>query len=66
MNPVRASAFAIARAYALERGLPIRLAFDDSFGGDLARLHLMRRLRTAFPLTPIRAVDELIQEVFTP
>jgi len=66
MNPVRASAFAIARAYAGERGLPVRLAFDDSLSGDLARLHLMRRLRIAFPMTPIRAVDELIEEVFTP
>jgi hypothetical protein len=66
MSPLRASAFAIARAYAAKRGLPIRLAFDDSLPGDLARLHLLRRLRIAFPVTPIRAVDALIKEVFTP
>lgn len=66
MNPIRASAFAIAREYARKRGLPIRLAFDDSLSGDLARLHLLRRLRIAFPVAPIRAVDELIEEVFTP
>jgi len=66
MSPIRASAFAIAREYARRRGLSIRLAFDDSLPGDLARLHLLRRLRLAFPVTPIRAVDELIEEVFTP
>lgn len=66
MNTLRSSAFAIARAYAGVRGLPIRLVFDDSLPGDLARLYLLRRLRTAFPVTPISTVDELIEEVFTP
>ena len=66
MSPLRTSAFEIARKYAERRGLPIRVAFDDSLPGDLARLHLLRRLRIAFPVTPIRIVDELIEEVFTP
>jgi len=66
MNSLRASAFAIAHTYADERGLPVRLAFDDSLPGDLARLYLLRRLRIAFPATPICAVDELIEEAFTP
>jgi len=65
-DSLRASAFAIARVYSKKLGLPIRLAFDDSFSGDLARLHLLRRLRIAFPATPIRIVDELIEEAFTP
>jgi len=66
MSPIRVSAFAIAREYARTRGLPVRLAFDDSLAGDLARMYLLRRLRIAFPVTPIRTVDELIEEVFTP
>jgi len=66
MSPIRASAFAIAREYAQRRGLSIRLAFSDSLPGDLARLYLLRRLRIAFPVTPIRTVDELIEEAFTP
>jgi len=66
MSSLRASAFAIARTYAEKRGLPIRLVFDDSLPGDLARLYLLRRLRKAFPVAPIRAVDELIEEAFTP
>ena len=65
-NSIRHSAFAIARAYSAEQGLPIRLAFDDSLPGDLARMHLLRRLRLAFPATPITAVAELIEEDFTP
>ena len=63
---LRTSAFEIARTYAQKSGLPIRVAFDDSLAGDLARLHLLRRLRIAFPVTPIGIVDELIEEVFTP
>ena len=66
MSPLRTSAFEIARTYAQKRGIPIRVAFDDSLPGDLARLHLLRRLRIAFPVTPIGIVDELIEEVFTP
>ena len=66
MTALRASAFAIARGYAAKRGVPIRLAFDDSLAGDLARFNLLRRLRVAFPVIPIRVVDELIEEVFTP
>ena len=65
-NNIRRSAFAIARAYSAERGLPIRLAFDDSLPGDLARLYLLRRLRVAFPVSPMSAVEELIEEDFTP
>ena len=65
-NSIRHSAFAIARAYSAEQGLPIRLAFDDSLTGDLARMHLLRRLRLAFPTTPTNTVDELIEEDFTP
>lgn len=65
-SSVRRSAFALARAYSAERGVPIRLAFDDSLSGDLARMHLLHRLRLAFPVMPASAVEELIEETFTP
>ncbi len=65
-NSLRSTAFRIARAYSGERGVPLRLAFDDSLPGDIARLYLLRRLRVAFPGTPMPVVDELIEEAFTP
>jgi hypothetical protein len=65
-NSLRRSAFALARAYSAARGLPIRLVFEGSLLGDLARMHLFQRLRVAFPVTPISTVEELIEEDFTP
>lgn len=63
---VRRAAFAIAREHATRLAVPLRVAFDDSLRGDLARLRLLARLRTMFPGTPARALDELIRGTFTP
>jgi len=63
---VRRTAFALARALADERGVPIRIAFDDSLRGSRARLRLSARLRRKFPAMLRPAVDELIRELFTP
>ena len=65
-NSLRRSAFALARAYSAERGLPIRLVFEDSLSGDLARMHLFHRLHAAFPVTATSVIEELIEEDFTP
>lgn len=63
---MRVCAFQIARRYAARRGHPIRIVFDDTLCGDLARFHLLRELRHRYPQATQEALDALIQEAFTP
>jgi len=41
-------------------------AFEDTLSGDLARLQMRRRLRSAFPGISPAIVDRLIEELLTP
>jgi len=63
-----AESFALraAREHATARGLAFVSAFTDSLSGDLARLQVRRRLRSAFPGISPQTVDDLIEELLTP
>ena len=63
-----AESFALraAREHAAACGLAFVSAFTDTLSGDLARLQIRRRLRSAFPGISPKAVDELIEELLTP
>ncbi|MEO7034014.1 MAG: hypothetical protein ABI548_09030 [Polyangiaceae bacterium] len=55
-----------AREYAADHGVRFVAAFEDTLPGDLARLHVLRRLRRSFPKMPRAALNELIEELLTP
>jgi len=59
-------ALRVARQHAAARGLAFVSAFTDTLSGDLARLQVRRRLRSAFPGISPKAVEELIEELLTP
>jgi len=65
-SDLRSRAFEVARQYATVRGEHLCAAFDDSFSGDLARFHVLRKLRRLFPNARTEAIDSLIEEDFTP
>ena len=54
------------RQYATACGQTLASAFEDTLSGDLARLQMRRRLRTAFPGIAPGTVDKLIEELLTP
>jgi hypothetical protein len=54
------------REYAAACGQTMVSAFEDTLSGDLARLQMRRRLRSAFPGISPAIVDRLIEELLTP
>jgi len=54
------------RQYAAACGQTLVSAFEDTLSGDLARLQMRRRLRSAFPGISRDIVDRLIDELLTP
>jgi hypothetical protein len=54
------------RQYAAACGQTLVSAFEDTLSGDLARLQMRRRLRSAFPGITRHTVDKLISELLTP
>ena len=54
------------RQYAAACGQTLVSAFEDSLWGDLARLQMRRRIRSAFPGIASGSVEKLITELLTP
>ena len=65
-NDVEKFTIRVGRQYAVAQGLTFVSAFQDTLAGDLARLAVRRRLRSAFPGLPRHVVNELIEELLTP
>ena len=54
------------REYAAACGPTMVSTFEDTLSGDLARLQMRRRLRSAFPGIASTIVERLIEELLTP
>ena len=54
------------RQYAAACGETLVSAFEDTLWGDLARLQMRRRIRSAFPGIARGTVEALIEELLTP
>lgn len=66
LEHIIARARKVGRAIALERRLPLCVAFDESLAGDVARMQVRRRLRREMPDATREELTWAIEEELTP